>query len=70
MNRYDIAIGKELPKSFCGMCQEMKPGVETRRQNTQYADDPMNYVTCCEDCFKETQEYWAERWADYNSSRF
>lgn len=51
--------------------------VEVRRQNTAYhyseedkkagLPDP-NLVTCCEGHFKEIQEYWDERWAEYWSS--
>lgn len=70
MDRYAIALEVEPKLLFCGYCGKMKPGVEYRRQNTLYADDSRNYVTCCEDCFKEIQEEWAERWAEYWSSRF
>jgi hypothetical protein len=45
--------------------------VKIRRQNTQYhwdeksGDPDPNLVTCCDLHFKEIQEYWSERWAEY-----
>ena len=53
VTRYEIIQGIELEKTLCPWCGEMMFGVKERRQNTQYANDGMNYVTCCEDCFME-----------------
>lgn len=63
-----IKIELDDPYRLCG-CGSTNHVIR-RRQNTDYRDDDeKNYVTCCEECFKEIQEYWAERWADYNSGR-
>lgn len=40
-----------------------------QRQNTQYVDDERNYVHLCDECMIQNEEYWAEMWADYYSSR-
>lgn len=53
------------PMCGCWFCR----GVKRRRQNTAYEDEESNYVTVCPTCFEEIEEYWDERWADYNSSR-
>lgn len=45
------------------------PNVVRRRQNTQYTQEESNWVTCCEECFAEIEDYWAERWAEYWNGR-
>ena len=40
-----------------------------RRQNTQYADDSLNWVILCDECQKVNEAYWAERWAEYYSDK-
>lgn len=50
----------------CGRCM---PNVIRRRQNTQYMHEESNWVTCCDECFEEIEEYWAERWAEYYNGR-
>ena len=45
------------------------PNVIRRRQNTQYIQEESNWVTCCDECFEEVEEYWAERWAEYYNGR-
>jgi hypothetical protein len=45
-------------------CDHTKP-MKRWRQNTAYDNPLSNYVTCCEDCFEEIEEYWAGQWADY-----
>ena len=45
------------------------PNVVRRRQNTQYIQEESNWVTCCDDCFEEVEEYWAEHWAEYYNGR-
>lgn len=49
----------------CPMCGVGEGPVRTRRMNTQYADDEMNYVTSCSRCFEEGEEMWAEMWKEY-----
>lgn len=57
---------KDLPEQIiCERC-ELRTG-QWRRQNTQYYDDRSNWVFLCNDCFEETEAYWAERWSDYNA---
>lgn len=69
MTRFNILKYDILPKTFCGMCQEMKPLVQRRRMNTQYADNESNYVECCLECFRDIEEGWAEQWRDYWAGR-
>lgn len=39
-----------------------------RRQNTQYVNDEANWVTLCDECMKDNDAYWDERWAEYYAS--
>lgn len=41
-----------------------------RRLNTLYYDDRTNWMFSSQEAFEERWEYYAERWADYYSSRF
>ena len=57
---------EDLPqKVICEKCR-IKFG-QWRRQNTQYYIDRSNWVFLCDDCQEENEEYWAERWSDYNA---
>jgi len=38
-----------------------------RRQNTQYANDDLNWVTLCDGCQEVNEAYWRERWKEYYS---
>jgi hypothetical protein len=42
-------------------------GAYLRRQNTQYLDDESNYITLCDPCQEENNEYWSDMWRDYYS---
>lgn len=43
---------------------------KTIRQNTRYENEKSNWVTCCEELYKnEIEPYWEERWSEYYSSR-
>ncbi len=50
----------------CPMCEEEKDTVRSRRQNTNYHDDQLNFITCCASCFRKVQEHWLEMWRDYH----
>ena len=39
-----------------------------RRLNTAYVNDEQNYIISCLSCYRETIEYYKERWHDYYSS--
>lgn len=68
---------KEIANDENRICQRCETtfNVSRRRQNTMYnydegevgdKNDP-NFVTLCEDCHKENDEYWEERWQEYYS---
>lgn len=48
-------------------CQRCGKPAYRRRQMTAYADDEMNWAILCDDCQKESHEYWKDRWDDYYS---
>lgn len=50
----------------CERCGRLN--AETYRQNTFYSDDKLNWVTLCEECRKDNDEYWKEQWEEYYSS--
>jgi len=35
--------------------------------NTAYVNEESNWVTCCDECFAETVEHFADLWATYYS---
>ena len=39
-----------------------------RRQNTQYAEDELNFSCYCHEHQEEVDEYWKEMWKDYYNS--
>jgi len=49
----------------CDHCGEEKASVRRRRQRTQYVNDEENFAVFCDECQKEADEYWDERWAEY-----
>jgi len=38
-----------------------------RRQNTAYNDEESNYATLCAEHHAESDEYWEERWHEYET---
>jgi hypothetical protein len=55
----------------CPICHkwETLASIRSRRMNTAYCDDKLNFLTSCLDCWEQSEEDWKERWADYNSGR-
>jgi hypothetical protein len=49
----------------CPGCGRYVDDVAKRRLNTAYHKDSMNWVTSCEDCFREVWEYYRELWGTY-----
>lgn len=58
-----------FPDKFCGGCCRFQPDIAVRRMSTLYSDAEMNYIFCCGECFDEVEEYWEERWDEYNRGR-
>lgn len=56
---------EKIADSRCQFCKEGKG--ERYRQNTQYVEEELNFVTLCPKCRKENDEYWASMWDDYYS---
>ena len=53
----------------CPCCEKEADEIERRRMNTAYVDDDSNWMISCLPCFDEMEEYWQERWDDYNRGR-
>lgn len=51
------------------MCQRYFVYPKKRRMNTQYENEESNYCEVCKECYEEIEEYWEERWAEYNAGR-
>lgn len=60
----------EKKLGYCAPCDRFFVYPKVRRRNTAYDDDSLNYNCLCKDCYEEEEEYWAERWADYNAGRY
>jgi hypothetical protein len=43
---------------------------KTRRRNTAYNDDKMNFVCQCDKCFEREEEHWDKMWENYYSERY
>lgn len=54
---------------YCPPCGRAFVYPKRRRLNTMYENEESNYITCCEDCYKEAYDYYEELWADYYSGR-
>lgn len=52
---------------ICPGCARFKASIERRRQLSQYHNDESNWLTACQDCNDEADEYWRERWQEYYS---
>lgn len=53
----------------CDRCDKTGEDVERRHQNTMYVNEESNYATLCTECQEDADEYWEERWAEYNAGR-
>lgn len=53
---------------FSGPCDTGLPG-KFHRQNTQYHKQIQNYGSLCSECQKESDDYWAEMWANYRADQ-
>lgn len=51
----------------CSRCG--KKGAKKRHQGSAYNDEERNYVTECDECFKQTEAYWDAQWEIYDSLR-
>jgi hypothetical protein len=40
------------------------------RQNTNYVDEEANFVTLCQECKDENDEYWQEMWEELRNNLF
>ncbi len=53
----------------CPCCHNISSVVESRRLNTSYVDDQLNFLESCDWCFEVACEYYDELWRDYYRSR-
>lgn len=53
----------------CPCCNRLSPDVKSRRRNTIYADDSMNFLESCQECWDNDNEHWEEMWSDYYAGR-
>jgi len=50
---------------ICPCCERLMPNVSTRRMNTAYTNDALNYLESCEECFDSVCEYWDDMWSEH-----
>lgn len=48
----------------CPCCQHPSDTIERRRLNTAYCDPESNWLTSCEECFREAWDNFEEQWAE------
>lgn len=49
----------------CPCCKSYMPDIATRRINTAYVNDELNWQTSCGECFLETVDHYNELWDTY-----
>ena len=72
VNKIKYLINKYLLNIiYCDYCQiyHNKKEYKTRRLNTCYTDDKLNFMYSCEQLYKDTVEMYKEQWEDYYRSR-
>ena len=45
---------------YCDYCKRYFIYPKRRHMNTMYENEEYNYCNCCESCFDQIEEYWAE----------
>ena len=51
---------------LCECGSGLRKSLERRRNNTQYHNDKENWLKpCCDSCFSESHNYYAELWTDW-----
>ena len=56
-------------EKILGQCQRCKTYFsypKTRRMNTMYENEKLNFVCECNKCFEQTEAYWDGMWEDYD----
>ena len=61
----ELTAPEHVDQLACHGCEKQGDDVKRRRQKTQYVDEESNFSTLCDECQKEADEYWSERWAEY-----
>lgn len=52
-------------QDLCVCCREYKLDVARRRLNAAYANDELNWLDSCGDCFEEAVEHYQDLWDTY-----
>jgi hypothetical protein len=55
---------------YCDKCDRFFVYPKTRRQNTAYVQEELNFIHCCADCFEDVEEQWADLWANHGYGRY
>jgi hypothetical protein len=54
---------------YCPCCERyFRWQVKTQRRNTAYCDESQNWLTACNECQRQDEEYFADLWEQYYSS--
>ncbi|MAT51056.1 MAG: hypothetical protein CMK32_07725 [Porticoccaceae bacterium] len=56
--------------TICPLCDRHSSDIASRRLNTNYCDDRLNFQTSCGECYDRSIEYYQDLWDEYNRSRF
>lgn len=68
LNKVHHIVAHKLHMNVCQNNVCFKFG-RWERQNTAYTDEESNWVFLCDECHKYNDEYWADMWSNYWSSR-
>jgi hypothetical protein len=58
-----------LSRFICYRCSKLSFWHKKHRRNTMYVDNKLNYMIWCDDCAKDDDDYFEERWTEYNQGR-
>jgi hypothetical protein len=57
---------EEYSDKICGCGSNLRISKEKRRRNTAYADEECNWLNpCCDACYMEDHNHYADLWAGY-----
>lgn len=69
-DNFPLLKAEEYSEEICECDSGLPKTNEVRRKNTLYEDDEQNWTeSCCDECFSEMWNMYADQWRDYNSGR-
>lgn len=62
---YDPTFWFVKQEGECPGCHRDRP-LTMERMSTAYSDPDSNYLVACAECHEQSEEMWADQWAEYH----